>query len=56
MRWGVAKDFTGAYHAGLIGLAVAYTMAAAIVLLLRRELRARSLAPRNSHLNSRARA
>jgi len=41
--WGVARDATGSYHAGLTALPVAFLAATAIVLLLRR--RARRLTP-----------
>jgi ACS family tartrate transporter-like MFS transporter len=33
--WGVAKDATGSYHAGLLALPAAYLVAAAVVMLLR---------------------
>ena len=36
--WGVARDMTGSYLAGLVALAVPYTLAALIVLVLRRNL------------------
>jgi ACS family tartrate transporter-like MFS transporter len=38
--WGVAKDYTGGYQAGLISLAGPYLIAAALVLLIRRRARA----------------
>lgn len=39
--WGVAKDATGSFHAGLLALPLAYAAAAAVVLLLRRQVRGR---------------
>jgi ACS family tartrate transporter-like MFS transporter len=39
--WGLARDLTGGYRAGLIALFVAYVAAAAIALLLRRNFLAR---------------
>jgi MFS transporter, ACS family, tartrate transporter len=53
--WGLAKDFTGTYRAGLTALAVAYSIAAAIVLLMRRNLRSRSVEPQDPRFNSRVR-
>ena len=41
--WGIARDQTGSYHAGLTALPVAFLMAATIILALRRG--ARRLAP-----------
>jgi MFS transporter, ACS family, tartrate transporter len=38
--WGIAKDFTGSYHAGLLWLVVPNLAAAAIVLVARRTQRA----------------
>jgi ACS family tartrate transporter-like MFS transporter len=42
--WGVARDATGSYHLGLAGLAANFALAAAIVLLLRRQMKRRPLA------------
>ena len=42
--WGISKDRTGGYHAGLLLLPVAFVAATALALNLRRQLRARSAA------------
>ena len=34
--WGLAKDFTGTYRAGLLALAAAYVCTATIIMILRR--------------------
>ena len=41
--WGAARDATGGYHLGLMSLPVAYLVAAALILNLRRQLRGKSL-------------
>src|SRR5204862_6897796 len=43
--WGVARDVTGDFHAGLAALVAPYLIAAAIVLVLRRGHRRRLRAP-----------
>jgi len=53
--WGFAKDYTGTYHAGLIALAVAYSVAAANLLSVRRYLRSRPPEPQHQHSESRGR-
>jgi ACS family tartrate transporter-like MFS transporter len=53
--WGLAKDSTGTYQAGLVGLAVAYSIAAAILLSVRRDLRSRRFERDDPQLNSRVR-
>jgi MFS transporter, ACS family, tartrate transporter len=53
--WGVAKDFTGTYRVGLIALSVAYSLAAAIVLLMRRNLQSSSVQSHDPRFNSRVR-
>ena len=53
--WGLAKDSTGSYHAGLIALAVAYSIAAANLLRVRRYVRSRHFEPREPPFNSRVR-
>ena len=42
--WGVARDVTGDFHAGLAALVAPYLIAVAIVLVLRRDHRRRALA------------
>ena len=43
--WGIARDATGSFQAGLLALPVAYIAAAAIVLTLRRRVRGAALRP-----------
>jgi ACS family tartrate transporter-like MFS transporter len=42
--WGVALDYTGSYHAGLLALFVPYAVAALIIAVLRRNLEAKRAA------------
>ena len=37
--WGVAKDYTGSFQAGLLALTIPYLVAATIVLVLRQRFR-----------------
>ena len=54
--WGFAKDYTGTYHTGLIAIAVAYSLAAANLLSVRRYLRLRAPGPQHQPLGARARS
>jgi MFS transporter, ACS family, tartrate transporter len=53
--WGLAKDSTGTFQAGLIGLAVAYSIAVAILLSVRRALRLDRVGPSGPKFASRVR-
>jgi ACS family tartrate transporter-like MFS transporter len=44
--WGLSKDFTGTYRAGLLALAAAYLCATAIIVILRRNARIEQSATR----------
>lgn len=54
--WGLVKDSTGTYQGGLIGLAVAYSIAAAMLLSMRRVPRSKLLGPLAPHSDLRVRA